>query len=115
MRAALAVAARDPIPVAAESGSEWLPAALAARRDGELTVVWHSVIRQYVEPDEWEAIERALDGQPGVVRLSMEPALDQDARMQLTVHDPAEAGKRRLAVCDDHGLPIRWDTYSPPA
>ena len=35
--------------------------------------------------------------------------------MQLTVHDPAGAPARRLAVCDDHGLPIRWDTYSPPA
>ena len=112
MRAALSVAARDPIPVTARRGSEWLPDALAAAGDGELTVVWHSVMRQYVEPEEWEAIERALDGQPDVVRLSMEPALAQHARMQLTVHDPAGAPERRLAVCDDHGLPIRWEASS---
>lgn len=115
MRAALSVAARDPVPVAARRGSEWLPDALAAAHRGELVVVWHSVMRQYVEPEEWAAIETALDGPPGVVRLSMEPALDRTAQMQLTVHDPAGAPAQRLAVCDDHGLPIRWDTYSPPA
>jgi hypothetical protein len=110
MRAALAVAAGDPVPVVAARGSEWLPEVLAAAGEDELTVVWHSVMRQYVAPDEWEAIEHALDGQPGVVRLSMEPTFDQGAPMQLTVHDPAGARERRLALCDDHGLPIHWDT-----
>ena len=115
MRAALSVAARDPVPVAERLGSEWLPEALAAAEDRELVVVWHSVMRQYVAPAEWAAIEGALDGRQNVVRLSMEPALDRTVRMLLTVHDPASAPARRLAVCDDHGLPIRWDTYSPPA
>jgi hypothetical protein len=115
IRAALSVAARDPVPVAARPGSEWLPEMLAAAEDGELVVVWHSVMRQYVEPAEWAAIEAALDGRPDVVRLSMEPAFDRTARMELTVHDPAGAPAKRLAVCDDHGLPIRWDTYSPAA
>jgi hypothetical protein len=113
IRAALAVAARDPVPVAKWLGSEWLPESLDAAEDGELVVVWHSVMRQYVEPGEWAAIEGALDGREDVVRLSMEPALDQSAQIQLTVHDPAGAPPRRLAVCDDHGLPIRWDTYPP--
>jgi hypothetical protein len=67
-------------------------------------------MRQYVDPEEWAAIEAALDHRPGVVRLSMEPAFDKGAWMQLTVHDPAGAEERRLAVCDDHGLPIHWDT-----
>ncbi len=110
MRAALSVAERDPIPIAARKGSEWLPDALATAGDGELIVVWHSVMRQYVEPEEWAAIERVLDEHPSVVRLSMEPTRSQEARMQLTVHDPAGAPEIRLAVCDDHGLPIRWAT-----
>jgi hypothetical protein len=76
MRAALAVASRDPVPVAAASGSAWLPEILAAGRAGELTVVWHSVMRQYVDAQEWAAIEAAVDGRPDVVRLSMEPALE---------------------------------------
>jgi len=115
MRAALSVAARDPVPVVARPGSEWLREALAAVQDGELAVVWHSVMRQYVEPGEWAAIEGVLRDRADTVRLSMEPALDRSARMELTVHDPAGAAAHRLAVCDDHGLPIRWDTYSPAA
>jgi hypothetical protein len=115
IRAALSVAAHDPVLVAKQRGSEWLSEALAAAQAGELVVVWHSVMRQYVAPGEWAAIEGALDGRQDVVRLSMEPALDRTAQMQLTVHDPVGAPARRLAVCDDHGLPIRWDTYSPPA
>ena len=110
MRAALSVAARDSVPVAAAPGSAWLPGRLGAGGGRELTVVWHSVMRQYVDAEEWAAIEAAVDSRPDVVRLSMEPARDDErARMQLTVHDPAGAPERRLAVCDDHGLPIHWE------
>ena len=110
MRAALSVAERDRIPVAARRASEWLREALDAGGDHELTVVWHSVMRQYVDADEWQAIERALQARPSVVRLSMEPTLGRQLRMQLTVHDPVGAPERLLALCDDHGLPIRWAT-----
>ena len=110
MRAALSAAERYPVPVAAGRGSEWLAEALSTGGEDELTVVWHSVMRQYVDADEWEAIERALDRRPEAVRLSMEPARDPQARMRLTVHDPVGAAEVRLAVCDDHGLPIRWVT-----
>ena len=110
MRAALSAAGRDRIPMAVRRASEWLPEALAAGREDELTVVWHSVMRQYVDAEEWRAIERALEGWPSAVRLSMEPNLDQRARMQLTVHDPVGAPEVLLAWCDDHGLPIRWAT-----
>jgi hypothetical protein len=113
MRAALSVAARDSVAVAARRGSVWLPDVLRAPRAGELTVVWHSVMRQYVDADEWEAIERALshaaESMP-LARLSMEPARDRHAVMRLTVNDPAGAPETRLAVCGDHGLPIRWAT-----
>ena len=115
VRAALSVAAREAVPVAARPGSEWLPEALAAGEEGELVVVWHSVMRQYVEPEKWAGIEAALAGRPRVVHLSMEPARERHVHMWLSVHDPASAPARRLAACDDHGVPIRWDTYSPPA
>jgi hypothetical protein len=114
LRAALSVAARDPVPIVRARGSEWLPDALRAGRDRELTVVWHSVMRQYVDLDEWEAIERALrtaaEGhlEGRLVRLGMEPGADRLAGMQLTVEAPFGAGETRLAGCDDHGLPIRW-------
>ena len=96
-----------------EGSAVWLRDVLEAPRAGELTVVWHSVMRQYVDPDEWADIERALadaaETMP-LARLSMEPAGDRQARMQLTVHDPVGAAEIRLALCDDHGLPIRWAT-----
>ncbi|MGO9497652.1 MAG: DUF2332 domain-containing protein [Solirubrobacteraceae bacterium] len=110
MRAALAVAERDRVPVAVRRASEWLPEALDADREDELTVVWHSVMRQYVDSEEWDAIVRALEGRPSAVRLSMEPTPGPQRRMQLTVHDPIGAPEVLLAVCDDHGLPIRWAT-----
>jgi len=115
LRAALEVAARDPVPVARARASEWLPGAIADRQDGELTVVWHSVFRQYVEPEEWQALEQpfrsAADGAPDgrVVWLSMEPARDHTAGIELTLRVRPDEPEMRLAACGDHGLPIRWE------
>jgi hypothetical protein len=109
LRAALSLAARDPAPIAARGGAEWLREAMATAGEGELVVVWHSVVRQYLDAGEWAAIEDALHGRPGVVRLSMEPARDDHMRMQLTVSSPPGAPEIRLAVCGDHGLPVRWE------
>jgi hypothetical protein len=115
LQAALSVAAGDPVPIAARRASEWLAEALAGPDAGAFTVVWHSVMRQYVDPVEWERVEAVLreagHGELAgrLVRLSMEPARDHVARMQLTLHDPAGARETRLAVCDDHGLPIHWE------
>jgi hypothetical protein len=107
--AALSVAARDPVRIVAQRASEWLPGALGASGDGELTVVWHSVMRQYVEPEEWAAIERALDERPGVVRLSMEPSVDDHLGLQrLAFRQHPEGPETVLALAGDHGLPIRW-------
>jgi len=116
LRAALEVAMRDPIPVVAARASEWLPGAIAGRDDGELTVVWHSVFRQYLEPEEWEALDEvfrsAADGLPDgrLVWLSMEPARDHTAALQLTLRDRPDEPETRLAWCGDHGLPIQWET-----
>jgi hypothetical protein len=116
LRAALALAARDPIPIAAQRASDWLPGVLAASGDGELTVVWHSVMRQYVEPDEWAAIERALDEHPGVLRLGMEPSVDDHMGLQqLTAREHPHGPETVVALVGDHGLPIGWETYSPTA
>ena len=116
LRAALEVAERDPIPVAPARASEWLPGAIAGRDDGELTVVWHSVFRQYLEPEESEALEQvfrdAAEGLPdgGLVWLSMEPARDHIAALQLTLRAGPDEPETRLAWCGDHGLPIQWET-----
>ena len=115
LRAALEVAMADPIPVVPARASEWLPGAIADGDDGELTVVWHSVFRQYLEPEEWEALEQAFlsatEGGPDgrLAWLSMEPARDHTAALELTLRSRPDEPETRLAWCGDHGLPIRWD------
>jgi hypothetical protein len=113
LRAALAVAARDPVPIARAAASQWLPEAIAAGREDELVVVWHSVMRQYVEPGEWAAIEEVLSARPDVVRLSMEPSEDEHLGYpRLSLHRNPGATELELALAGDHGLPISWQTES---
>ncbi len=114
LRAAFSVATRGAIPVVAQRASTWLPDAIGEARDGELTVVWHSLLRQYLEPAEWEALQEvfratALDSGAGsTVWLTMEPSFDHLARVQLALRTSPDEPETLLAVCDDHGLPIRW-------
>lgn len=114
LRAAFSVAADGPIPVAAERASRWLPGAIDQTDNGELTVVWHSLFRQYLAPQEWEELEDVFRGATvgraggSVVWLSMEPSFDHLAKVQLSVRTHPDEPEQRLAWCDDHGLPIRW-------
>jgi hypothetical protein len=110
LRAALAVAAQDPVAIVRSHASRWLPGAIAGAEGAELNVVWHSVMRQYVEADEWAAIEDILARHPHVVRLSMEPSLDDHlGRQQLSLREHPDGPEIRLALAGDHGLPIRWE------
>jgi hypothetical protein len=96
-RAALELAAADPPPIDRAGAADWLAEQLATTDEDLLTVVWHSVMRQYVAPEEWTRVELALrDAQV----LSMEP-VDYD-------HMELRAGERLLATCGDHGPPLVW-------
>ncbi|TMK38067.1 MAG: DUF2332 domain-containing protein [Actinobacteria bacterium] len=115
IRAALELAAHDPPPIAAAPADTWLPAKLADRPADVLTVVWHSVFRQYVGPDRWTELEaiyarsaRASPRAP-IVWLSMEPGDDHLANMQLSVRLSPREPERHLAWCGDHGPPVRWE------
>ncbi len=73
LRGALTVAATDRVPVERAGALEWLTRRLAAGPDHTaLPVVWHSVVRSYVDPAEWAEVER-LTSEPGIWRLSYEP------------------------------------------
>jgi len=109
LQGALAVAGRGYVPVEAAGAADWL-----ARRlpDGDLrgapvTVVWHSVVRQYVDPAEWEQVEQ-LSTRPGVWRLSYEPdRSSQPVRFPLRVHGPGtRPGGDTLAYGGGHGPPL---------
>jgi hypothetical protein len=112
--AALELAAASPARVDAARADQWLPGALAERNDTELTVVWQSVFRQYVDPDDWAAIEaavdRAADAKPAarIAWLMMEPGEDHLAHMKLTLREHPYEDEQLLAWCGDHGPPVAW-------
>jgi hypothetical protein len=113
--AALDIASADPPPVVAAAASEWLGRALEQRRPGELTVIWQSVFRQYVEPHEWEALNAAIrraiatDPSAHVVWLTMEPGEDHLAQMKLSLRRHPDEAEQLLASCGDHGPPVVWE------
>ncbi len=59
--AALEVALRVPVPVDRKSASEWLPEQLANPHEGVATVVYHSIVWQYLPADEQAAIRSSIE------------------------------------------------------
>ncbi len=114
-RAALKLAAGDPPPIAARATEEWLAGELARGADGELTVLWQSIVRQYVEPCQWESIEAAFDralvareASRPLVWLRMEPSDDHVTNMELRMTTQRGRPPILLARCGDHGPPVAW-------
>jgi len=60
LQRALDEAATDPLPVDRADAGEWLAAQLAGRRPGRATVVFHSVVWQYLPASTRQAIDLAL-------------------------------------------------------
>lgn len=115
--AALAVAARHPPQVVACPAERWLTQMLAAPRGGVLTVIWQSVVRQYVSADSWATIERAIQAaslaatvQTPLAWLTMEPGEDHVSGLLVSATTWPGATSRQLAVASDHGPPVRWQT-----
>jgi hypothetical protein len=117
LRGALEVAARVPATVTGEPASVFLERELAEPTPGVVTVVWHSVVWQYLEPDERERVG-ALLAQAGarattqapLARLSLEPEKVSEGdylfRVALTTWPGGQP--RLLAECLGHGPPVTW-------
>lgn len=111
------VAARHPVAIARRSAGAWLDAQLAAPRPDVLTVVWQSVVNQYLDDGERAAI-RAAFGRAGggpLVWLTLEPspAGSDDGTFELRCRerpqrDRGDAG-RLLARAGYHGPPVVWE------
>lgn len=113
LRGALEVARRTRPPVEELPASAFLLRELAALRPGVLTVLWHSVVWQYLEPAERREVERVIADAGGratadapLARLSLEPERTGRFAVDLTIWPGG--GTRRLATAQGHGPPVVW-------
>lgn len=121
LRAAMTLAQAEPVTVQPRSAAEFLAVELAHAHPGELTVVWHSVVWQYVSAAEREraravlsaAAVRASTAAP-LALLTYEPVrAEQGAaeayRFELRLRLwPNGSGTEVLGVGAGHGTPFRW-------
>ena len=110
MKAALAVAEEVQVSLERETAAAWTERMLADPAPGRATVLYHSIVSQYLSDEEREAFfgnvqaagERASADAP-LAWLRMEP-LDDRADLELTLWPGGEA--RRLARVGYHGSPV---------
>ncbi|MEV8096863.1 DUF2332 domain-containing protein [Kitasatospora sp. NPDC085879] len=110
LEGALRLAAEVPTRVEAMGAGEFLAGAEVA--EGALTVVWHSIMRQYVPAEEWARVEAELarlaaSSSPTApfVHIAFEPRRIEGAhRFVLAVRD-GEGPVEVLAEAVPHGLP----------
>lgn len=108
---ALRLAERVPAEVIASGAAEFLTDVRLV--PGTLTVVWHSVMRQYVDAREWRAVEAELDRlaaasgpDAGFAHIAFEPQLNRDDRNGFRLS--ARIGKgieTVLTRAKPHGVP----------
>ena len=117
LRAALELASLQPLVVEATGASAFLARELAATRPGVLTVVWQSVVQQYLRPEERAAVGGLLraagaSASPAtpLAWVAMEPAHvgRGGARFQVTATTWPDGTVETLAGCEGHGPPVIW-------
>jgi hypothetical protein len=119
LRGALEVARTDPPPTEVGSGDGWLADRLGAPRPGVATVVWHSVVWQYIDRDVRpgildtlsKAAQRATEEAP-VAYLRYEPRRAPPRysgffELQVSIW-PAGPVDQVIAIGGGHGIPARW-------
>jgi hypothetical protein len=110
MEAALAIAAETPVELDREPAAAWARRMLAEPAPGQATVIYHSIVSQYLTDGERAALfaaireagERATHDAP-LAWLRMEPA-DDRASLDLTLWPGGE--DRHLARVGYHGNPV---------
>ena len=119
--AALAIAARVPAPIDRADATQWLTAQLAEPVHGVATVVFHSVMWQYMDDAAHDAITetigragaRASEDAP-LAWLWLEPEGDM-AYPRLRLRTWPDERNRHLANCSFHLGPVEWIEQRSPA
>ncbi len=113
LRAALALAAERPATVERGTAAEWTRRRLAEPAAGLATVVFHSIVMQYLADDERGAFERAVaeagaraSDEAPLAWLRMEPDVER-AAIRITTWPGGE--ERLLARAGYHGTPVELE------
>lgn len=114
LRAAIALAQAERVQVQPSDALPWLSERLALPRPGRTTVLYHSVMWQYMPPPTRDALH-ALIAEAGararpdapLAWLAFEPPA-ADARMELVLTQWPSGERRVLATAHPHGAWARW-------
>lgn len=107
LRAAVTVAEDVEAPIDRAGAADWTEARLAEPASDVTTVVFHSIVMQYLPDDERERFERALENASGPLAwLRMEPGDESLTEIRLTLWPGGE--DRLLARAGYHGDPVDW-------
>jgi hypothetical protein len=115
LRAALELAQHIPVDVECSNAAHWLERELARPQSGYATVVYHSIVLQYLSEDDFDRVGQAITtagraANPGapLAWLRMEPG-GEEAHVRLTMWP--EGRERLVATCSYHGAAVRWLGY----
>lgn len=113
---AIELARREPVAVERADAASYVDRLELA--DGHLTVVWHSVMWQYVPVEQQErvtarlaALGAAADDSAPLVHLFAEPTRrtpEERHRFWVVAEAWPDAGRRFLAQMAPHGIPVTW-------
>jgi hypothetical protein len=112
LRGALDIAARDTIAVERATAAEWTERVLGEQRSGVATVLYHSVVVQYLASDEATAFHDAIvaagrraTAESPLAWLFLEPG-EVEADVRLTLWPGGE--ERLLARAGFHSARVHW-------
>ena len=116
LRGALRIAERHGVPVEQLPASAFLSRELAQPQPGVATVVWHSVVRQYLDPDERASVRSLVDeagsratADAPLAHLTLEPEkVGSGFRFLVELTTWPGGTSVVLAECKGHGPPVIW-------
>lgn len=112
LRGACQLAAEIPAEMRTEPASETV--SRSTLEPGTWTVLWHSIMRQYLSPEQKEAIDAGIEALGGQATNSARFAHVSLELVRGTTDTPVELitwpGRvtRRLGAAPPHGLPVTW-------